>query len=122
MSKQSTITNLLVMPLIASAVFLASPALADNSIGSIHKGARDGVHITTLASGTYQSIVGKVTSINGNIITLESTDNVTYTVDVTNATIMRASPKSNANPSIITASEIKTGDVLMVRGVIDHLD
>ena len=114
MTKKSTITSLLVMPLIASAVLLASPVLADNTSYASHSEVR---HKTSVPQ-TKKGITGIVTSINGTIIIVTTKDNIQYTVDASKATIMKASDQSNINPSIVTISDIKVGDAIVVRGVI----
>jgi hypothetical protein len=116
MSKSSTITNLIVMPLIASAVFLASPAMASNSPLATHKEVRN---ITGNGTpNTKKGIAGTVTSINGNILIVTSRDNTEYTVDAGSATIMKAGSEGAGNPSIAHIADIKMGDMVMVRGVI----
>jgi preprotein translocase subunit YajC len=117
MTKQSTITNLIVMPLIASAVFLASPAFAASTSVTAHKEVRN---ITTKgpATNTKKGIVGTVTSINGTIILVTSKDNIQYTVDATSATIMKEGVAPNTNPTLVQITDIKVGDSIVVRGVI----
>ncbi len=114
MTKKSTITNLLVVPLIASAIFLASPAFASNTTNMMNGQVRHKTNIPNIKKG----VVGTVISTNGTIVIVKAKDNVEYTVDTTSATIMKASTESNTNPTIVTISDIKVGDVLMVRGKI----
>lgn len=114
MTKQSTIKNLLVVPLIASAVLLANPVFAASSTYTSHAEIR---HKTSLPH-VKKGIVGKVTSINGTIIVVTGKDNVEYTVDASNATIMKAREEPNVNPAIVTISDIQVGDAIVVRGVI----
>lgn len=115
MSKKSTITNLLVIPLIGSAILLANPVLAANTSHPTHSVVR---HKTNIENPKRQ-ISGIVTSINGNIIVVTTKDNVQYTVDASNANIMKASTVPNENPSIIAIGDIKVGDSIVVRGEIN---
>jgi preprotein translocase subunit YajC len=121
MTKQSTITNLIVMPLIASAVFLASPAFAASTSPTSHKEVRN---ITTKgpSPNTKKGIVGTVTSINGTIVLVTSKDNVQYTVDAANATIMKEGVAPNINPTLVKIADIQVGDSIVVRGVINDAE
>ena len=125
MSK-SKITTLLVLPLIASAVFLASPAVssADGSPLSTHSEVR---HKTTKdaalnAKEGKENVAGTVASINGTIILVNTREDVEYIVDASNATIMKASSEPNSNPNIVPMSEVKVGDFILVRGVIKDIE
>ncbi len=117
MSKKSKITNLLVIPLIASTVFLASPALADNP----NYGSTTEVRHKTDVSHIKKGVVGTVTSVNGTIIVVTAQDNTQYTVDASHATIMKAST-TKTSTAIATISDIKVGDRVMVRGTIDNTE
>jgi len=117
MTKQSTITNLIVMPLIASAVFLASPAFANDTTRTTHREVRN-LTKKEYAQNTKRGIAGTVTSIDGIIIKVTSLNGTQYTVDTSNATIMKASGEGNVNPSIADITDVKTGDAIVVRGVI----
>jgi hypothetical protein len=55
---------------------------------------------------------GSVSAINGDSLTVTNKSNVTYTVDATNATIM----KGNATSSL---SAIATGDNVLVQGTVN---
>jgi pectate lyase len=119
MSKQSKITNLIVMPLIASAVFLASPAFAANLTRPDHKEVRSITNKERIPSAnTKKGVSGTVSSINGNIIVVSSAENIQYTVDAGSATIMKEGATANLNPSLIKIADIKVGDAIVVRGVI----
>ncbi len=116
MSKKSTITNLIVMPLIASAVFLAGPAFASTGAGTAHMEVRN---VTTAGTpNTKKGVAGTVTSKNGDILIITSLEGVQYTVDASAATIMKASSEITDNPAIIEISDIKVGDSIVVRGTI----
>jgi len=121
MYKKSKITNLLVIPLIASAVFLANPALAayTDRTSSSDTEIR---HKTSVPDTRKKGVVGTVTGVNGTIIVVTTKSSIQYTVDATNATIMKASDEPNGNPSIVAISDIKVGDVIMVRGVISDTE
>lgn len=118
MSKKSTITNLLVIPLIGSAILLANPVLAANNAHPSENIVR---HKTNLENPE-PAIAGTVTSINGNIIIVTTKDDIQYTVDASNANIMKASDDSNSNPTIVTIADIKVGDEIFVRGEIDNTE
>ncbi len=62
-------------------------------------------------------VVGTVSSVSGNSLTVTGKDGTTYTVDVTNASIKKGSDASE--PTNITASDIVTGDTVMVRGTVN---
>src|SRR6185369_6544971 len=112
MSKQSKITNLIAIPLLASAVFLASPAFAAGPM-RVPGSMTGDVSTNVRSSEKKRGITGTVSSINGSTISLLGTDNVGYTVDASHATIMKASAEPNVNPSIVQVAEIKVGDVIV---------
>jgi hypothetical protein len=116
MKKQ--ITNLLVMPLIASAVFLASPTVFAAS--PTHTGGATEIRHKTYKEGANpkKGITGTVSSISGTIIIVTAKDSTKYTVDASHATIMKAADQANTNPYIVTTTDIKVGDAIMVRGVL----
>ncbi len=121
MSKQSKITSLLVIPLIASSLFLASPALASNPLSKEGKGGS--VAITqgsSTASGGQMDVAGVVTGVSGTLLTISGTDSLTYKIDAEHATIMRDSSESGT--SIVSISEINVGDTVLVRGKVANLD
>ncbi|MEO5635445.1 MAG: hypothetical protein ABIS26_02565 [Candidatus Paceibacterota bacterium] len=116
MSKKSTITNLLVIPLMGSAILLSNPVMAAGPTQDSRIEVRHKTNIETPKKG----IAGTVTSINGNIIVVTTKDNIKYTVDASSANIMKATEEINANPLIINISDIKVGDAIFVRGEIDN--
>lgn len=59
----------------------------------------------------FQGVVGIVTSISGDSITLTSKDNTVYVVDASNAGVKKG-------PNDSDVSQIKSGDRLFVRGVV----
>lgn len=109
------------MPLIASAVFLASPALASNPMRTGQSEIRN---ITTNEDtpNTKRGVAGTVTSINGTILIVTSRDNIQYTVDAAHAMIMKAGAEPNMNPAIVGITDIKVGDAIMVRGTITNTE
>ncbi len=115
MSKKSTITNLLVIPLIASAIFLANPALAADSTSRSSNQFRHKINVPYVKKG----IAGTVTSVNGDIIFVQGRDKVQYTIDASRATIMKAVDGRGLNPLVVDTSDIKVGDMVFVRGAID---
>jgi hypothetical protein len=120
MYKKSTIKNLLVIPFIASAVFLASPAFANDSQVKNKQTQVSKVHDSTafFRNKKNHRVLGTVTSTSGGIIVLTSEDGATYTIDATHATVMKANT-NNTNPAIVDVSNIKVGDTIVVKGNID---
>lgn len=55
-------------------------------------------------------VMGTVTAVNGNTLTITNTDGTTYTVDATNAQMSKT--------VTITTSDIKVGDTLGVVGTV----
>lgn len=124
MYKKSKIKNLLVIPFIASAVFLASPAMASpiESTRTVLSEAKStsGFDISFLNNKKKsRSVSGIVSSVSGPIIAVTTKSGITYTIDASHATLMKKSSNENANPKIIFLSEIKKGDQIVVRGKID---
>jgi hypothetical protein len=118
MAKKSKtiITSLLVVPLMASTILLASPALAaDPSINSATGETR---HKTSIPDVAKKGISGIVSSVSGGIIVVEGGDGVKYTVVASDAIIMKASEESDENPNVINARDIRVGDAIAVRGEI----
>jgi len=73
-------------------------------------------------------VMGKVSSIDGTIIILtgkqgfgEDATDVTYTIDASNATVRKFTASSEGKPTetVISASDIQVGDMIMVRGEVD---
>ncbi len=126
MAKKSRITNLLVVPLIASTVFLSSPVFADNSGSQAPSVGR----IITSESTTNEEYVpnpkkgisGTVVGVNGSIITVTGENNIQYTVEASRATIMKASSSPDDNPTIVHTGDVKKGDFIIVRGVISNIE
>lgn len=115
MIKKSKITNLLVVPLIASAVLLANPVFAASPAAA----SRSEVRHKTDVPHSKRGIIGTVTSSEGDIIKVTAKDNTQYTVDASDATIMKVSGEPQENPDIVSISDIKVGDAIVVRGEID---
>ncbi len=116
----SKIKSLLVIPLIASAVFLASPAFAKNQ--SRFEPDKEGINIQHKPerSKIKRSIIGTVSAINGNTIIIVSKSDIKYTVDAEGATIMKDLGVNAKNPAIIKTTDIKVGDTIVVRGRINN--
>jgi hypothetical protein len=117
---KSKIKNLIVAPLIASAIFLASPGgfTAASSPTQRNKIEVHNISNTENTPDTKKGIAGKVTKVSGNIVIVSTKDDTEYTVDVSDATIMKEGAQPDANPEIVSISDIHTGDALAVRGVI----
>jgi len=73
-------------------------------------------------SMTKPAAMGTVSAVNGNIITLTGKNNTTtYTVDATNAAITKFTPGASGakgTSTTITASQIQSGDTLIVQGTV----
>lgn len=80
------------------------------------KGIRPGMHAssTPMMQGNGQPVVGgTVSAISGNTLTVTTAQgNVTYTIDVTNATVTKGNVAS-------TASAIAVGDKVVVQGAVN---
>jgi hypothetical protein len=84
-------------------------------------------HVGIKRPGFGQGIHGTVTAINGNSITLTGGSKynatTTYTVDATNAKIMKmpikTTPPVRPIPTVISVSQIQVGDTLMVQGTVN---
>ncbi|MDB5189985.1 MAG: hypothetical protein JWN49_311 [Parcubacteria group bacterium] len=114
------------------AVPLAAFALVISAGGGLVAAAHADTSTTTsTTTGAAQmtphakpAAVGTVTAISGQTITLsDPRDNVTYTVDATNATIEKHTAPTTqgqapAAPTTITVSGIAVGDTIMVRGTV----
>lgn len=59
---------------------------------------------------------GKVTAVNGSSVSIEGRDKTVFTVDATNAKVSHGDPR---NPTIIAVSDLKVGDMAMVRGPLN---
>lgn len=112
MSKNSKITTLLIIPLIASAILLTTPAFAadPNKAGGAETRHKTGV------ANPRRGIAGTVASVNGDIIIVEARNDTQYTVDTSSATIMKTS--DDGNPDLVSTSDIKAGDAIVVRGEV----
>ncbi|MBP6883996.1 MAG: hypothetical protein KBC06_02075 [Candidatus Pacebacteria bacterium] len=116
--KQSKITNLLVIPLMASAILLSNPVLAADQTNTSNTEIRHKTSVPHMRRG----IAGTVTSVNGKILTVTGRDGVQYTVDASTATIMKASDQPDQNPIVIDISNIKVGDIIGVRGTLNDTE
>lgn len=117
MSKSSKITSLIVIPLIASAIFLANPTFAKNQ-NRLELSKQAG-NVTNLKERprSKKHITGDVTSISGSTIIVTTKSGEKYTVETGNATIMQELGENN--PAIINIAQIKVGDSIVVRGKIN---
>jgi hypothetical protein len=102
----------LTVGLVASglALVLAGTALAAGPAGAGGYGGM--MHGRSNMSLTPSAAVGTVASISGDTITLTGRNNTTYSVDATNAMVMKGSATSSV-------SAIATGDTLMVQGTVN---
>jgi hypothetical protein len=116
------IKNLIVAPLIASAIFLASPtAFANSPIQGTQIEVRN-ISNTENVPNTKKGITGNVTSISGNIVKVRTKEELEYTVDISQATIMKEGFAPDENPAIVGTADIKIGDAIAVRGTIAEID
>ncbi len=113
------ITSLLVIPLIASAVFLANPALAKNNNRPDFNQEISNTKDRGNKPEGRKNIAGIVRSINGSTVVVVTKNNTIYNVEISSATIMRDLGMLSQNPAIIRTSEIKIGDKIVVRGIIN---
>ncbi len=116
------IKNLLVIPLIASTVFLASPAIAANTAQGLNIEVRNITNRENVPNTKREGISGTVASIDGSILVVESSGDMEYTVDTAHATIMKSSNEKDSNPSIVHTDDIKIGDVVVVRGTLEDTE
>jgi hypothetical protein len=61
-------------------------------------------------------VMGTVSAVSGNTITVAGKDNTSYTVDATNAKILKG--VEGAAPTTGSVSDIKVGDTVGVRGTV----
>jgi len=66
--------------------------------------------------GMNPGVAGTVSAVSGTTITVTGKNNTSYTVDVTNAKILKGN--QGAAPSTISVSDIKVGDMVGVQGTI----
>ncbi len=124
MKKQITIANLIVMPLIASAIFLASPAMASSGQNGMYRTERSGTEMSDKKRNLdgKRGIVGTVKSITGTVIIVTGMDKKEYTVDASKATVMKAGSDTASTPTTITVGNIAIGDTLMIKGTLTNLN
>ena len=118
----SKIKNLIVAPLIASAIFLSSPATFASSPMQRNQVEVHNISSTENTPDTRKGIAGRVTRVSGNIIIVSTKDDTEYTVDASGALIMKEGMSPNDNPEIVAAADIKTGDAILVRGTISDVE
>ncbi|MDE1924680.1 MAG: hypothetical protein KGH79_00665 [Patescibacteria group bacterium] len=67
--------------------------------------------------GMGPGIVGTVSAVNGDSLTVAGKNGTTYTVDVTTATVMKSSGAGSA-PTTVAISDIAVGDTIMAQGTV----
>jgi hypothetical protein len=113
------IKNLIVVPLIASAIFLASPGASMGASPVLRNQVEvHNISNTENTPDTKKGIAGKVIKVSGNIVIVSTKDDTEYTVDASDAMIMKAGDQPDANPEIVSINDIHTGDAIAVRGII----
>jgi hypothetical protein len=83
---------------------------------SINDGKMRGKGFTSGALAYKPMVSGTVSSVRGNIISVTGKDSVLYTVDGTNAKVMKSSIGSK--PVTLTVSNILVGDTVRVQGIL----
>jgi len=63
--------------------------------------------------GNYPGIMGVVSSVSGNTLSVTDKNNTVYTVNASNAKIMKGAPQKTA-----TIADIVNGDTVMIRGTV----
>jgi hypothetical protein len=109
MTKKSTVIALAAVILSASAFGFNGIALAENQASSSWKSSQG--HIKNYLQHA-PGVIGTISSINGNIIAMTGKNNTTYTIDASTAKIFK-----NRN-TVITAADMKVGDVIMAQGTV----
>lgn len=89
----------------AGAAGLASAQTADTT-----GGAPQGMH------GRGPGVMGTVAAVNGTTLTVTGKDSTSYTVDVSNAKVLKAS--EGTAPAAASLSDIKVGDTVGIRGTV----
>ena len=114
----STISSILVGDMISargtiSGKNVTATSISDGVMMGPGRGGRPNATSTPQVIGNGQPVIaGSIASINGNILTVTTVSNVTYTVDATNAKILKGQ-------SPITLSNITVGDRVVVQGSIN---
>lgn len=111
MTKKSTMVALAAVMFTASALGFSGVTFAESArAASSWKSSQNTIkNYLKNAPG----VMGKVTAINGNTITVNSKNNTMYTIDATTAQVVK-----NRN-TIITLSDVKIGDTIMAKGTVD---
>ncbi|HTE48442.1 MAG TPA: hypothetical protein VK675_00860 [Candidatus Paceibacterota bacterium] len=121
MRKQSSIKNLIVVPLIASAIFLSSPSFASRPLQKVTSEITERSD-NEVSSNDRKVIVGTVASVSGTVIEVASEKNIHFTVEARDATIMKDRKEANANPILVPITGVEVGDAILVRGRIDETE
>lgn len=86
--------------------------IRDGMPGGMHPGQGQGGMMANFKGNGQPVIGGTVNAISGSTLTITNTSNVTYTVDDTNATVIKQGATS-------TASSILSGDRVVVQGTVN---
>jgi hypothetical protein len=109
--KKIKLLTIFLVPLVASGLLVANVASAQTTDNqSAKEGARN--YSQMGQRGGISGIGGKVAGISGNILTITGRNNISYTVDATNAVVI----KNNVASSL---SNIIVGDTITVRGTLN---
>jgi len=111
MTKKSTMVALAAVIFTASALGFSGVTFAESArAASSWKSSQNTIkNYLKNAPG----VVGKVTAINGNTITISSKNNTIYTINASTAQVVK-----NRN-TIISLGDVKIGDTIMAKGTID---
>ncbi|MES2060166.1 MAG: hypothetical protein V4438_03995 [Patescibacteria group bacterium] len=119
MPKRPTIVSLAAAMLIISATF-SSRVSASTSSGPVQ--SLQSITISDRSSSEsrpgkrkkeFQGVAGVVSSVSGQMITIEGKDNTTYIVDASGARVVK-----KGSPEGASLSDIKSGDKLLIKGVV----
>lgn len=111
-------TGTFAKPLVALA---ALAAIGAGAAGSMIASAQTNTGSQTQNAGMHMrgwgdGVAGTITSLSGNTMTVTGKNGTTYTVDISNAKILKAS--KGAAPSTASASSLAVGDTVGVRGTV----
>lgn len=121
----------MIVPVVAAAFIgaLGAGALSYATLSKADTTATTGANVSLQGApfgdmkGHAPGVMGKVTAIDGSKITITSGENSTYVVDAGSAQVLKHSEVSSTTktptaPTIVALTDIKVGDMIMVRGAV----
>ena len=119
-------TKKILIPLLAMALVVGGLGVAATSANAATTPSTQSTHTNSAHNRNRgKGVMGTVASINGNTLTVtgkigpkSTATAVTYTVDATNAKVMK-SATSGAKPTTVTIADIQVGDTIMVQGTVN---